>query len=381
MKRKLTFLLAASLLAITVNAQQTVETKGARNTVIFEATGAWCGHCGDGAVYLKNALTGNAKAIGVAVHNSDGMAFSDGNTLNSAFAGGYPSGYIDMHVFSGTTAAALNRGQWASRASSRTSLTADVDVKLEYSYNSSTREVTATVTVTALTDNLKNTDLSANIILTEDKVVGPNGSQYSQTNYSAYNNNPNHPHYNLGSKIDGFEHMHVLRAMFEGPWGKDLGKKLAMGETAMITKKYTIPAKYNVVNANPDNMHIVAYVQETSKATNKKNTTDAQVFNSVEGKLTPVTTGIGNIAQVVETRVYPNPAQGFINIKAQLSTPAEATVTVKNMIGQTVYQKEYAKGNSMLADNISTENFANGVYTVTVSSNGENSVQKIIVNK
>jgi hypothetical protein len=46
-----------------------------------------------------------------------------------------------------------------------------------------------------------------------------------------------------------------------------------------------------------------------------------------------------------------------------------------------VFNQSYPKAGSFFAESISLADFTNGMYVVNVSSNGQNHIEKIVVNK
>ena len=78
--------------------ESTLPTK---RVLIEMFTGAWCGYCPDGHVYLDNIITQHGDLIvPVLIHYSDAMAFNDGiRTLFNVT--GYPTAMIDRVLFAG----------------------------------------------------------------------------------------------------------------------------------------------------------------------------------------------------------------------------------------------------------------------------------------
>lgn len=378
------FILAALLLSGTAYAQQNVSTNGQRYALLTEGTGAWCQHCSDGAVFVENVLAGNPKAIAISVHNSDGMSFADGNTLDDALSDGWPWGTIDMHYFSGDVVS-LNRSQWSTRVNERTALAADVDLTMTHSYDQTTRTLTVNVTAKALKSI--SGDYNINVYLTEDSVVGPNNNSYNQKNDSVrYNNNPSHKYYKANNDptkwyIIGFKHMQVLRATLGGPWGVSGIKNPAANATVTKTFTYTVPAQYGGLNVKLNKLKLVAVVHKAVSGTISK-TNYPDVLGSVQAKVLPWNpSGIAQVSNFTEMKVFPNPASSVIGIQALVNEPAETKVTITNAVGQTVFTKMYPAGGSMFAESISVEHLNSGLYFVTVSSNGSSVVEKLFINK
>jgi hypothetical protein len=208
-KKLLLALIPAVLGSMAANAQSNVTTGTAKNVVVHEGTGAWCGWCVDGALRLEQMTTTDPRIIGVAVHNSDGMDFGDGNTFNNAYAPGYPYGTVDVAPQTSDpqnmNEVGFYRGYWQTVANARKSVAATYQLTMTHSYVAATRTITATVTGKAL--SALTGSYNFNVYVVEDSVTGPNGSDYSQKNF--YANNPSyttHPFYSQPATINGYVH-------------------------------------------------------------------------------------------------------------------------------------------------------------------------------
>ncbi|MCC6372979.1 MAG: T9SS type A sorting domain-containing protein [Bacteroidia bacterium] len=79
--------------------------------------------------------------------------------------------------------------------------------------------------------------------------------------------------------------------------------------------------------------------------------------------------------------VYPNPANDVVNVQVQSENASQAKVTVVNMIGQTVYEKNLSLHAGATTLHFDTKDFASGVYSVMVETNKGVVVQKFSVTK
>ncbi len=380
MKGKFT-LLAALLLSANAFAQHNVTTGGQRYSLLTEGTGAWCPHCSDGAVYVENVLASTPKAVAISVHNNDGMSFADGNVLDDTLNNGWPWGTVDMTWFSGQSQIALNRSVWGPKVNERIALGAKYDLTMTHSYNQSTKTITVNVTGKAL--EALTGSYVFNVYLTEDSVVGPNGSMYSQANHSTYNSNPSHKYYNKGTTINGFPHKKVLRATLGGPWGTAAATNPAANSSVTKTFTFVVPAQWGSPALTPKTgkMNLVAVVHK-AKSGALSNSNYPEVMNTIEAKFAPWNPqGIDNVEAFANLQVYPNPASTVVNVRTILNEPADSKITITNSVGQVMFSKTYAKGGSILAESISVANFANGLYFVNISSNGNTVTEKISISK
>jgi hypothetical protein len=318
--------------------------------VLFEGTGAWCQFCPDGAVIMEQVLANYTNAIGISVHNGDGMAFTDGNTINSAFLSGYPMGTIDHYKFP-TDGPGLNRTFWNSRMGTRLTQIVPAEIAGTHTYNPTTRVLDVNVTATfraAVTG-----DFRLNCYVVEDSVIGPNNSQYNQVNY--YNTVSGHPYFGAGNPIVGFVHRHVLRACLGGPWGTAGSVPGTTTDGGVYTQNYTytIPATYGTVTANPNKMYVVYAIQEYSTSTNGR-----PVHNAMQQKIgTPSTVTPVLANNQTEVNVFPNPFAGQTNIQFNLAKQENVQVRILDLTG-----KEVGTFNQGTMDA--------GSYTITLDASG-----------
>lgn len=81
--------------------------------------------------------------------------------------------------------------------------------------------------------------------------------------------------------------------------------------------------------------------------------------------------------------IYPNPAQDIAYLNLNMKENSSVNVRILNLSGQIVYEfanpiNIYSGENNIL---INTQNFTNGVYIVTVSTNQETLNSRLIINK
>lgn len=88
--------------------------------------------------------------------------------------------------------------------------------------------------------------------------------------------------------------------------------------------------------------------------------------------------GVNKLNNTAKLIVYPNPAQSVLNVELNKNTSDNATITLVNTLGQVVYS---TTSDASLTQ-INTANIANGLYTLTVTSNSEVvTTQKVVINK
>jgi len=79
--------------------------------------------------------------------------------------------------------------------------------------------------------------------------------------------------------------------------------------------------------------------------------------------------------------IYPNPAGSYVNVRVESASAGESTLSVTDITGKLVYQKAIQLHNGATVIRLNTEEFASGVYAVTLDTNGERQVQKLTVSK
>lgn len=89
------------------------------------------------------------------------------------------------------------------------------------------------------------------------------------------------------------------------------------------------------------------------------------------------TTGIENISLIENLTVYPNPTQGNFTVRLTTSEASDIAISLMDIQGHVVYHKEI-KGVINHSETIEN-NFAKGVYFLTVNNGREIKVQKVII--
>ncbi len=87
---------------------------------------------------------------------------------------------------------------------------------------------------------------------------------------------------------------------------------------------------------------------------------------------------VNEVKPVSEVNVYPNPANNEVKINFKGSAVANTTITLTNMLGQVVAEANMGNVASGTA-NFNTANLATGVYTYTISANGQRTTGRISV--
>ena len=94
-----------------------------------------------------------------------------------------------------------------------------------------------------------------------------------------------------------------------------------------------------------------------------------------------ILTGIGEVtaANISEVNVYPNPNTGKFNVAFSVENNADVKVSVQNMVGQVVYERNIAGFSGNYIQEMDMSSFGKGVYIVNVESNATRINKRVVV--
>ena len=237
-----------------------------RNPVLEEVTGTWCQYCPCGHDVMAQIKVNIPNAIMIGYHgpaniSSDPFSFFSGNSIISSFGfSSYPTAVIDR------VSGIQNRGVWASLMNNRNSVPATVAIDVDRSYNKLTREFSATIDFTALT-NLSG-QYNFNVILLEDGLVWNQVGNIS----SGCIGGPN------------YVHKHVVRDMMNGTLGQEIiNGSWNINEVITKTVNRTIPHPGGSgPDITPDSCRIVVLVYKAGSPLSS----NAEIQQAIEMDLT-----------------------------------------------------------------------------------------------
>lgn len=240
---KINFTFIPSFLAIIFLLLVTADVKSQtqRNPVLEECTGTWCQWCPCGHDIIESITQSMPNAVVLCYHGpantaSDPWSTFQGNDIISMLSmSSYPTGVIDR------TGPPQSRTAWAGLMAGRLSVPATVSINLQRSYNRITRELNATVNVTALVDLTG--DYKMNLVLLENGLVYPQTGNGSCPGASDY------------------VHDHVVRAIINGATGDVLNSSAPWptGTVHSKTLQYSVPA-----GINPDSCDLAVLVYKVA---------------------------------------------------------------------------------------------------------------------
>ncbi len=346
-----------------------VSSKPAKKTLLEEATGAWCQFCPDGAVKLLSLLNSNPNALGYAVHDNDQMATAQSDSINEAYASGFPTGFIDRFKFLNQSAVDISRTQWSNYTNTRNNMAVPFGLSMTHTYDAWTRTVTVQLAAESKI-NANDRNYRFGIVVVQDSMSGT-GTGWDQVNY--YNTQSGHPYYQAGNPIVGYQHRHVARWWPLGVWGANgsIPQTVVDGTTYSQSYTFTLPSDYD-----ENRISILGMVQEYTSNLNER-----PVLNSIEQKLDLSTTAVSASHAIQGLEVYPNPANNFTTISFNLPTKDIVNIQILDITGKTVYKEsiEFYQGTQEL--DINTSNFSNGTYVVNVTTSNNSLSKKLVINR
>ncbi len=284
-----------------------------RNPVLEYCTGTWCQWCPCGHTIIKNdILRAMNNAIILSYHGpangSDPMSFFSGNSIISSLGfSGYPTGIADR------TSAPQSRSAWFAMISNRMSVPATVDIKINKTYNSTTR--TLDITIASNAQVQLSGQYKLNLILTEDGLV------YNQTGNASCPGGSDYVHDN------------VVRGMINGALGEDLSTT-TWNAGNIISKVYqhVVPSGMNASRCN-----IVAFVYKVGGSLNTSEIQQAEKW-TLEGTVTSIGSG-GNILQPEKYELSqntPNPFNPSTKISFSVPSHSHVKLSVFDILGREI---------------------------------------------
>lgn len=382
---------------------------GTKRVLLEEGSGAWCGYCPDGHLKMRDILAANNKVVAVVHHNSDGMANTQSNTINTAYATGYPYGVVDRTLYSDQTTVGLNRGLWDGKATENLNAITPVNISIiNKTYNAATRTLSYTVKADFV-DNALPGDMRITSIISEDNVRGPMISPTSTTwsQHSYYSSadagagGATHELYNEPAYFYGYNHRHVAKTILPSAWGNAgvIPNAPLKGSSYTQDFTYTLPAVVSVSATDfPSNTGIYTPFQNTypGEANNKigatniialvsyynTDVTKCKVINVNETPALWSTSAKEEFKSAYFSNVFPNPTTGITQIDFKLSSTDNLTIELFDIMGKsvkTIKNGSFASGDHSIF--FDTENIENGVYFIKLSSTNYTATHKLAIQK
>lgn len=361
-----------------------------KNVLLEEGTGGWCGFCPDGHLIMRDILKSMPNVIGAVHHDGDGMVNPQSDSINTAYATGYPYGIVDRALFSDQAKVGLSRTTWSAKVVEKLNSATPVTLTIDRTYNPDTRKID--FTVNASFPDYAQGEMRFNAFILEDFVRGPD-IQNTWTQHSYYASEGSavggstHELYNEPEWLVGYWHNHVVRKIPSGTWGTPgiIPSLVKPGETYSASYSWTIPAEMEVSYNNPDidtkyqntspgigmnkpqDIHLVAFITYYNG-----DPTQREVLNTVSIPLLETGVDGGNDAANQDVNIYPNPVNELGSVSFNIDKPGRIKVELMNSLGereQFIQEGDFLPGNHVLYFDASQ--LSQGAYFINITSDGK----------
>ncbi len=315
-----------------------------RRVVLEFCTGTWCQWCVCGDWAAEQILLTYPQTIILAYHGPSSSAdpfrnFNGNSIIGLLGFSGYPTGIIDR-----TNAPSnpyVTYTMWMSYVQARytSSPTTAINVVItSKTYNTSTRELSASINATALA-NLTG-QYKVSFILTENNIM------YPQVNNNVCDTGGTY-----------YIHKWIVRNMVNGPTGENVNSG-AWNQNQTITKTVTTTLDAGWVASNCE-LNLLIYKDSTALNL-------SSVQQSMRQSVTePVGISIGSTtpSNYSLSQNYPNPFNPVTNIKFTIPKDGNASLKIYDMLGSEIatYLDGFVKAGTYNAE-IDGSNWSSGVY-------------------
>jgi hypothetical protein len=370
----------------------------AKNILLEEFTGTYFGWCPDGQtkLFAIDTALATSNVIVASIHDNDNMAIGTGTTLSAANSNGFPSAMIDRYYFPSYGKTALDRLNWNTYLTQRQVMAVPATVTMTaVSYNSTTRQISATVSSTFVGD-VKG-DYRLNLYVKENNVYGPindlTDNNWNQHSY-LYNINSS-PYYQVGSVLNAssnpatylmnaneYKHQYVVDEIIDGAIGAGgiiPTNGSTIGQTYSKTYTYTLPtAMSGEFRYNEFNVYLIGTISEN-------NADSKAILNAVEVKLTTDLESAVGVADLtksdVQLNLFPNPTSDVCTLTYSLLEKQNVKVSVYNTLGELVYLESLNASVGINNQTLNINSLSQGNYSVKVDFKNGTVTKKLTIIK
>lgn len=366
----------------------------AKKVLVEEFTGTWCGWCPEGQSELNYAAFTNSNAVVVSLHDNDNMSSVSGNSLIADYANSFPSATIDQYLFPNNKSIAIERNDWNVFIAQRQAMIVPAAVSLTgISYNSSTREIKATVSST-FSGDVKG-DYRLNLYIKENNVFGAIADSLLDNNWNQYSylyNISSSPYYQFGNYLNPttflmgsnrYKHRNVLDSLLDGPYGASGIIPISgstNGQTYNKAYTYTLTTPVGTeYRYHEENIYLIGLLTEYNSDTKQR-----AVLNVAETKLNllPETVGIKEQASYeLNVNLFPNPTSTQCQLNYILKDNSIVTISIYNVLGELVYTDTKNENAGNVSHELFVVNLQQGNYSVEVSTKEFKTVKKLTIIK
>lgn len=326
------------LIALTMSFSMALRAQSPRNVLFEDVTGAWTGWATDLPHRLAPIYNDYPELVGISYHNSDGMDNTEGDGIADFLnQTGYPSGTIDRKLFgTNSTVWEMNRALWYSHVASEYNLSAPCVLDIEMTYNHTSRELEATVSVD-FTNSVTGA-MRLHIFVIEDSVTGYPQDNYYYSSEGTGAGGSGHMFYNSPVIINNYSHHNVMRKALSYYLGDNgiIPNSVISGNSYSEDYSYTLPSGYD-----EDRISVVAFVSMFDAGGSDGN----EVLNSVQKHLN---------------------SASDCNINFDYAVNGSSVVFTNNSTGAISYQWVFGDGQTSTTNSPTHIYQGNGTYTAVL---------------
>lgn len=254
----LTSLVVLCVSSFTIGQTIVSTTPENKKVILEEFTGIHCQYCPDGHAIAQEIKSNYPDDFFIINIHQGNFSVPNGNEpdfrtpYGNAIAGqsgliGYPAGTINRHYFpgqsqSGGNDTAMSRNQWGVTTIETLGLASYLNMAVEAEVDIQNSEITVHVEAYYTGDSPETTNM-LNVALLQNNTLGPQTGGGSGNNYV---------------------HQHRLVELITGQWGESISPTTT-GTFIDRTYTYTVPAMYNNVPVNLEDLEIVVFMTETTQ--------------------------------------------------------------------------------------------------------------------
>ena len=353
----------------------------------------------NGQIIMQSIVSTNTNVIASSIHLNDSL----GNrpihaNLQTVFNGGSetPTAMIDRYLFTPNSKRITGTSNWSSYINQRQLMKVPATVTVtNVIYNSSTRQIDATVSVSFVGDVKGQYNL--NLYVKENNVYGPiaDSSDNMWNQYNGLYNIPSVQYYQYGNFdvtsgeyiMSGvsYKHQNVINDMLDGYIGAPSSiptNSTTIGQTYSKNYSFILPtATSGEFRYNADNIYLIGVLSEYDS--NYYN--GLAILNSDQQKLTSNSETVIGLKEHqkadVQLNVFPNPTSDICHLNFTLNNDEYVKINVYNTLGELVYieTKNVAAGNVDYV--LYVNSLSSGNYSVQISFRNNTVTKKLTIIK
>ena len=366
-----------------------------KKVLVEEFTSIHCGWCPEAQDSLIQIATTHTNVVVASIHQSDPYFSLSMNGIETLSSKSLPFALINRTYFSDIKDLGVDRFSWSNHIATQQNMVSPATVSItNVTYNSTTREITAIVSSTFLS-NIKG-DYRLNLYIKENNVYEETGNvNWEQASY--FYNIPNSTYYQLGTassivtnpmtyllNANQFKQQFVVNQMFVGPFGLSgviPANALTAGQTYSTSFTYTLPTSVaGIFRHNDFNSYLVATVSEFGADAKQKT-----ILNTTEVKLTTnpeSTVGIKELmSNQTSINMYPNPASEACIVSYQLKEAQPVNINIYSALGELVLSEKTNASIGETRQVVNVKALAPGNYSVLVNFKNEIVTKKLTIIK